>query len=211
MFHAEFQLWMSLSTGSAPHPDVADLGTGKRLPPRTSLSSWESRELCLSHLSCWEIRSPEGTAGPSTCSCLCCASATIHPDGQHVRMKPTRLSKATAEQELRRKILISISKVQGAAGCDHNSPQHWLDANTHRLKHQAYTKAPNQADTVSALALNISHTSTRNQSWKSTGYTMMRSNNFWIKPYSVVPKHRAQFHRSPAQKNSCFMIFTKDF
>lgn len=64
MFHAEFQVLTFLSTGSEPHPDLADLGMGKRLSPRTKpLSSWENCELCLSHPSHWELRSSRGTAG----------------------------------------------------------------------------------------------------------------------------------------------------
>lgn len=48
MFHAEFQVLTSLSTASAPHPDLLDLGMGKRLSPRTTLlSSWDNWELCL--------------------------------------------------------------------------------------------------------------------------------------------------------------------
>ena len=135
MFHVEFQVLTSLSTGSAPHPGVVNLGTGKRLAPRTPLSCWENQEPCLSHPSHWEFRSPKGTAGSSTCLCLCCASVTIGQDRAQVRIKATGLSKATAEQKVKRKVLVSISrcKVQGAADCDHNSPYNWLDANKHRL------------------------------------------------------------------------------
>lgn len=110
--------------------------------------------------------------------------------------------------------LISRCKVQGAGDCGHNSPYNWLDINKHGLSIRFIEKP--QTKPMHSFCFRSEHFTHLYQksNWKWTHYTMMRSNNFWIKPYSVVPKHRVQFQcpgqHSPAQKAVLFQDFCKE-